>query len=94
MYEIKLLKLNNCKNSICRTKSHNSGIKYVIHQFLEKECRGWTSFFKKLLLVTHYNHDNDHFSRREFECLISELLKYFIFYVNFQERHKNVQIFV
>ena len=45
MYEIKLLKLNNCKNSICCTKSNNSGIKYVIHQFLEKECRGWTSFF-------------------------------------------------
>ena len=45
MYEIKLLKLNNCKYSICCTKSHNSGIKYIIHQFLEKECRGWTSFF-------------------------------------------------
>ena len=53
MYEIKLLKLNNCKYSICCTKSHNSGIKYIIHQFLEKECRGWTSFFKKVLLVGH-----------------------------------------
>ena len=34
-------------------KSHNSGIKYVIHQFLEKECRGWTSFFLKSYYLFH-----------------------------------------
>ena len=46
----------------------------------------WLSIL--FFLLSRIIHNNDHFSRLEFECLFSELLQYFIFYVNFQERHK------